>query len=87
MDWKQKQEYARKANKQHSELQAKLFLIPGLSQIEKDIIILEMIELDIMPYSRWWRWGYKSVLKRARIALKEKMEHEQQREAKNPGRP
>ena len=77
MDWKQKQEYVRKANKRHSELQAKLFLTPGLSQIEKDILIMEMIELDIMPDSRWWRWGYKSVLKRARLALKEKMEREQ----------
>lgn len=87
MDWKQKQEYVRKANKRHSELQAKLFLTPGLSQIEKDILVLEMIELDIMPDSRWWRWGYKSVIKRARNALKEKMNNEQQREGKNQIKP
>lgn len=85
MDWKQKQEYVRKANKRRSELQAKLFLTSGLSQIEKDIIVLEMIELDIMPDSRWWRWGYKGVIKRARNALKEKLENEHQRERPNKG--
>ena len=76
MDWKQKQEYVRKANKRKSELHAMLCFHPELSRIEKDIITLEMIELDIAPDSRWWRWGYKGVLKRARLALKEKMEHE-----------
>ena len=87
MNWEQKKEYARKAHKRQAELIEKLWSEPAPSQMEKDLIILEMIELDIMPDSRWWRWGYKSVLKRARIALKEKINNEQQREGKNQIKP
>ena len=39
------------------------------TQKEKDIIHLKQIELSIMPYSRWWRWGYLSSIRRARQAL------------------
>lgn len=39
------------------------------TQKEKDIIHLKQIELSIMPYSRWWRWGYLSSIRRARRAL------------------
>lgn len=45
------------------------------TQTEKDIIHLKYIELSIMPYSRWWRFGYLSSVRRARRAL--------EREAKN----
>ena len=40
-----------------------------LPQIEKDIIRLEMMECDIKPYSRYWRWGMVGTLRRARKAL------------------
>lgn len=83
MNWEQKKEYARKATIRRGELLDKLCLHPDMSREEKDLIILEMIELDIMPDSRWWRWGYKGVIKRARIALKEKMNNEHQRERPN----
>lgn len=39
------------------------------TQIEKDIIRLKLIELSIYPYSRWWRWGYITSVRRARKAL------------------
>lgn len=39
------------------------------TQTEKDIIHLKQIELSIMPYSRWWRWGYLTSVRRARRAL------------------
>lgn len=39
------------------------------TQKEKDIIHLKQIELSIMPYSCWWRWGYLSSIRRARQAL------------------
>lgn len=39
------------------------------TRFEKDIIHLKQIELSIMPYSRWWRWGYLSSIRRARQAL------------------
>ena len=76
MNWEQKKEYRRKANARISEL-IEVMYEPGLSRIEKDIYMLERMELDIQPDSRYWRWGYKGVLKRARLALKEKMEREQ----------
>ena len=87
MDWKQKQEYVRKAHKRQAELLEKLYAEPAPSQMEKDMIILEIMELNIMPDSRLWRWGYKSVLKRARIALKEKIENEQQRKGTDQIKP
>ena len=77
MNWEQRKEYQKKATIRRGELIDRLCLNPDMSRIEKDIITLEIIELDIVPDSRWWRWGYKSVLKRARLALKEKMEREQ----------
>lgn len=82
MDWKQKKEYDRKAHQRQNELYELLYSEPEPSRIERDIIILEIMELSIMPDSRWWRHGYKSVLKRARIALKEKMEREQNEQHK-----
>ncbi len=44
-----------------------LILVEGKAktQIEKDIIHLKRIALDIRPYSRWWRWGYLGTLRRA----------------------
>lgn len=52
---------------------AKLQLIlaegKATTQTEKDIIHLKQIELSITPYSRWWRWGYLSSVRRARQAL------------------
>lgn len=77
MNWEQRKEYQKKATIRRGELIDRLCLNPDMSRIEKDILTLEIIELDIVPDSRWWRWGYKSVLKRARLALKEKMEREQ----------
>lgn len=77
MDWEQKKEYKRNAVIRRGELINRLCLHPEMPQVEKDIITLEIMELDIMPDSRAWRWGYKGVLKRARLALKEKMEREQ----------
>ena len=82
MNWEQRKEYQKKATIRRGELIDRLYLNPDMSRIEKDILTLEMIELDIMPDSRWWRWGYKSVLKRARLALKEKMEREQDEQHK-----
>lgn len=41
------------------------------SQREKDIIHLKMIALSIKPYSKWWRWGYLSSVRRAIKALEE----------------
>ena len=79
MNWEQKKEYRRKANARISEL-IEVMYEPGLSRIEKDVYMLERMELDIQPDSRYWRWGYKSVLKRARLALKEKMEHDGQKD-------
>lgn len=39
------------------------------TQLEKDIIHLKMMIMDIRPYSRYWRWGYIGSLKRAIKAL------------------
>lgn len=41
-----------------------------LTQIEEDIYNLEFILCDITPYSRYWRYGYISTLKRAISLLK-----------------
>ena len=76
MNGLQERMYRIKANQRKDELYAELYDNHNLTQIEKDIIILEIMELSIAPYSRWWRWGYKSTLKRARLALKEKMKNE-----------
>ena len=35
------------------------------TQREKDIIHLKMIAQSIKPYSKWWRWGYLSSIRRA----------------------
>ena len=77
MDWKQKKEYVQRATIRRSELLEQLYSEPAPSRIEKDIITLEIMELDIMPDSKAWRWGYKGVLRRARNALIEKMKEEQ----------
>lgn len=42
------------------------------TQLEKDIIYLKQIALDIRPYSRWWRWGYLGSLRRAIKLMEEK---------------
>lgn len=39
------------------------------TELEKAIFNLKCMELDIMPYSRAWRWGYKKALKMAIKAL------------------
>ena len=52
-----------------SKLQLILAEEKATTQTEKDIIHLKQIELSIMPYSRWWRWGYLSSVRRARQAL------------------
>ena len=44
------------------------------TQAEKDIIHLKRIELSIIPYSRWWRFGYLGSVRRARKALEKQME-------------
>lgn len=44
------------------------------TQAEKDIIHLKRIEMSIIPYSRWWRWGYLGSVRRARKALEKQME-------------
>ena len=33
--------------------------------LEKDIENLKRIEQGIQPYSRWWRWGFLSSVRRA----------------------
>lgn len=35
------------------------------TQLEKDIIHLKLMALEINPYSCWWRWGYLGSLRRA----------------------
>lgn len=42
------------------------------TQLEKDIIHLKQIALEIRPYSRWWRWGYLGSLRRAIKLMEEK---------------
>ena len=34
-------------------------------QLAKDIENLRYIEKSIQPYSRWWRWGFLSSIRRA----------------------
>ena len=75
MNWEQKKEYKKKATARRSELLEKMSA-PGLSRLEMDIMELEMMELNIMPDSKAWRWGHKGVLKRARKALEEKLKDE-----------
>lgn len=43
------------------------------TQLEKDIIHLKLMALDIKPYSRWWRWGYLGSLRRAIKMMEEKL--------------
>lgn len=78
MNWEQRKEYQKKATIRRGELIDQLCLHPEMSRIEQDIIMLEFMELDIQPYSRAWRHGYKGVLKRARLALKEKVKNDRQ---------
>lgn len=78
MNWEQRKEYQKKATIRRGELMDQLWLHPEMSRIEKDIITLEIMELDIQHDSRAWRWGYKGVLKRARLALKEKIHDRQE---------
>ena len=44
----------------------------SLPEIDKDIIRLELLELDIRPYSLNWRFGMVGALRRARKALEKK---------------
>lgn len=78
MNWEQRKEYQKKATIRREKLIDQLCLHPEMSRIEQDIITLEIMELDIQPDSRAWRWGYKGVLKRARLALKEKVKNDRQ---------
>lgn len=78
MNWEQRKEYQKKATIRRGKLIDQLCLHPEMSRIEQDIIMLEIMELDIQPDSRAWRWGYKGVLKRARLALKEKVKNDRQ---------
>jgi len=78
MNLEQRKEYQKKATIRRGKLIDQLFLHPEMSRIEQDIIMLEIMELDIQPDSRAWRWGYKGVLKRARLALKEKIHDRQE---------
>ena len=76
MNWMQRKEYQRRATVRRGKLIDMLCDSKGLTQTQKDIITLEIMELDIQPDSRAWRWGYKGTLKRARLALEEKMKRE-----------
>ena len=73
MDWKQQHKYRDAKLKRHMQLLLKWD--KKLPQIDKDIIRLEMMECDINPYSRYWRWGMVGTLRRARKAL-EKLKEE-----------
>ena len=76
MNWEQKNEYRKNASICRGKLIDQLCLHPEMSRTEKDIITLRIMELDIMPDSRAWRWGYKGVLKRSRKALEKQLEVE-----------
>lgn len=65
-------EWERKIHQREHEIMDEMYADPPPSKERMDILILEEIELSIRPYSRWWRWGYKAVLRRARKALEEK---------------
>lgn len=42
------------------------------TQLERDIIHLKKMALDIKPYSNWWRCGYLGSLRRAIKLMEEK---------------
>ena len=73
-------EYQRKCTARRRELEDRLFFGENLSRTEKDIIELELMELDIMPHSLAWRWGRKSVLQRARKALEKQLKEERKKD-------
>lgn len=64
-----KPEWYEKQRKRKQELRERLWSDDPLTRKEIDLIVLELMELEIQPYSRYWRWGYRGVLKRAREAL------------------
>lgn len=41
------------------------------TELEKAILNLQCMELEIIPYSRAWRWGYKKALRLAIRALRD----------------
>lgn len=54
-----------------SDSKTKLILaeMKATTEVEKDIIHLQMIIASIRPYSRWWRWGFIRSLRNAIKAL------------------
>lgn len=44
------------------------------TELEKAIFNLQCMEMDIRPYSRAWRWGYKKALRMAIKALRTQAE-------------
>lgn len=65
-----RKKWQRKAHERNRQLLAQWD--ENLPEIDKDIIRLEMLELDIAPYSLNWRWGMVGTLRRARKALEKK---------------
>ena len=62
-------ERADRLRRNAEELQLIIAEEKATTQAEKDIIHMKRIELSIIPYSRWWRWGYLGSVRRARKAL------------------
>lgn len=55
-----------KADERYKEKERLIFAeMKAETQLEKDIIHLKQMALDIRPYSNWWRWGYLGSLRRA----------------------
>ena len=55
-----------KADERYKEKERLIFAeMIAETQLEKDIIHLKQMALDIKPYSCWWRWGYLGSLRRA----------------------
>ena len=63
-----KAEWYAKQRERKQALHERLWGDKPLTQKEKDLILLELMELEISPYSKRWRWGYRAVLRRAREA-------------------
>ena len=63
-----KPEWYAKQRERKQALYERLWGDEPLTQKEKDLILLELMELEISPYSKWWRWGYRAVLRRTRKA-------------------
>ena len=66
-----RRDLVKKRGDRQRELHLKLWTDKTLTRKEKDLIILELMELSIEEGSRWWRYGCKGVLKRARKAIEQ----------------